>query len=290
MWWLCYSTSEERYFVKNDRNRSIYTNFWDLPIENQKKQKFKYVMKSFKLLFGIFAFICFVFIFFSCKKEEYSQDSEIYNSSVAYHFNTKSSSNIAAGVYNIYPKYKVAYVHYQQGSTGCGQLNYLLCLRAITRGDNSSSTYASNITTKLNDIINYTGISASVSDLMSYFNTYDYNLGYNVGLFSKSKSSTNAQDALVEAMLYYLDDQHKPFIFLGAIQSGNSWVGHYYTVWNITWTKNFSTSLVYYMDTTDPVTNDFDTQIKSTTLSTFLSWAYNNPLANNYNFIYFYWI
>ncbi len=267
-----------------------------------EKQKTNINMKEFKLfILSCFAIICvalFGSVLTSCSNDDdlllagdtqTEQVSTLAQDSVK--AVTRSSSDIAAGTYNVFSQYKTAYVHKKQGSTGCGPLNYVLCVRAIARGNNSNSTYASDITAKYNHVVEKKGTAASANALLSYFNQYDANTT-GLSAYTVSEPHSNAgKDAIVEDMLYHFADNHTPFVFLGAMMgnSGN-WIGHYYIVWNITWTKNFNTSLIYVTDTTDNEQSSFDNQIKSYTLSQFLSNAMNNPQSNNFWLLCFYWI
>ena len=206
---------------------------------------------------------------------------------------TKALTDIGVGVYNIDPIYKSSYVHYKQGEVGCGPLNYILAMRAIIRGNNSSSNYASNIYDAWQDVITAGGTTAqTVSQLYDYW--YENDRGWGVGAYmpqeTYSHKTTSGREGITEAMIYQLADNRKPLLFLGAMKNrSNQWVGHYYIVWNITWRGSLSTSTIYVTDTTDSVKSSFDQQIKSYNLLTFLNNAEKNPQASNFRILCFYW-
>lgn len=244
--------------------------------------------KSFMLtIVGIFAIIVCASMFTACSQDDYLpeiKDSEV--NYVGLQPKTRALSDISPGVYNIDSIYKSSYVHYQQGAVGCGPLNYVLCMRAIIRGNNPSATYASNIYAKWQDVITYAGYTAqTTSDLFDYW--YDNDQGWGVYAYEAPYQSHNdaGKQAITESMIYQFADNHKPFLFLGATSSG---AGHYYIVWNITWTGNLNTSTIYVTDTTDPVKPSFNQQLKSYNLNSFLEMAKTNPLANNYRILCFY--
>lgn len=255
--------------------------------------------KNFKLFFAMVTVIMVVLfgsVFASCSNDDdllLAGDSQTgLVSSLAQDSVkavTRSLSDYPSGVYNILTKYKNSYVHYKQGAHGCGPLNYVLCFRAIVRADYPPANYAANIQDKWDDVIDYNHATAQTLDqLQDYFDNNDSGWGYSCYVFKKPWTPSG-KDQFIEHMLWYLDNYKKPFVVLNAIYSSSqsAWVGHYYIVWNITWTQNCSTSTIYYTNTTDAVTNNFDTQIKSKNLGTFLTEATHNPSATQYGMLYF---
>ncbi|MDR0860226.1 MAG: hypothetical protein LBO09_04555 [Candidatus Peribacteria bacterium] len=191
--------------------------------------------------------------------------------------------------YDVTQKYKNAYVHYKQGATGCGPLNYVLCLRAIVRGNSSSNNYAPNIKDKWDNVIDKCGTTAAtVPQLIEYFNKNDATWGVSANKVQSSGRSSAQKTSIASQMVNLLSQNKRPFVFLGAISSSSGgYVGHYYTVWSIAWDGTLENSTVYYTNTADAVKSTFDAQLTSMKLSDFFILADKNTQSSNYYLLYF---
>ncbi|MBB6372620.1 hypothetical protein [Chryseobacterium shigense] len=248
-------------------------------------------MKSLKIM----AVSLLIVSLFSCNQDDSLNEQESIRNNEANSLSNKTglvtnilsaqtASDIPSKFYRVNNAYKTNYTHLLQKSGECSWTNYTLCAGAIarTKGYTYPATYA-----QITAVKNWCGSSSIITKLQSYCLSNDSGK-ISCSLDSKSDNSTGRFN-FIKSMLNHIDTRQTPFIVISSVpKSTGGRIGHYYTVWSIDWKQGGTGSVVWYTNTLDTATGNFDTQIKSMDLSTFLdNMAPLNPDASNYNALYF---
>jgi hypothetical protein len=155
-------------------------------------------------------------------------------------------------VYRIDDIYKESYVHKLQGEGECSWTNYVLAASAIIRakGDFSYPDNAGGYRQKIAHCKAWcqnhpTSLgSTGITTIEQYCRKVDQSAGYSISC--ERKACSEAGEAVAE-MLSHLSIRKTPFLYIGAWYG----IGHYYTIWNITWNGSLNSSSIWYTNTLD---------------------------------------
>lgn len=236
----------------------------------------------------------FTTLFISCDNDMtdpiiHKEESSSLNSKVGVTSLTTSilsaqtANDIPTNFYRVSNVYKTNYIHLLQKSGECSWSNYVLCGGAIARakGHSYPATYAQITTVKT-----WCGSNSLITKLSNYCGSNDSN---KLSRYLKVElNNSNGRFNMVKSMLDHINTKQTPFIVVSSVPkiSGGR-IGHYFTVWSIDWKQGGTGSVIWYTNTLDGATGNFDTQVKNMDLSAFLdAMCPLNPDASYYNALY----
>lgn len=193
--------------------------------------------------------------------------------------NTTNASQIPSQMFAVNPIYKTAYYHNKQpDGLSCSWTSYVNCINCIVTANNNycyptpisivryrCTAYYPEASTK-----GATNILALAWHLMTYDQGYIHYL----------QKSTSSRWEATQYMLYHITSYHTPFV----VRSSINGIGHYRVVFSIDWKQSENSSIVYYTDCLYANATTFNGNLRSMSLSDFLTFMKVD--ANAYNMLF----
>jgi hypothetical protein len=216
-------------------------------------------------------------------------DTTIDQIKASWILNATSASQIPSQFFKVATMYKNSYIHMGQYSGECSWTSYALCAGTIARANGYSyAATHTKVTAIKNACVSRTNSTSDPYDTPADISVISWYCGANdYSIISKQLKATpqsTGRFEITKYMLNHIYTYHTPFLALAT--DPNSGIGHYLTVWSIDWKVGGTGSTVYYTNTLLPAASTFDGNVKSTSLTTFLNWMYDNPTANYYNCLF----